>query len=90
MSIPAPAGRPASMRLIRQIRLLVTLIVLASHSPLGAAQGGDLGISLFVGRFTRVAAAQQLDPTKAAQPVTLQLRAVASMLFPSGSSTNAP
>ncbi len=58
------------MRRVAQIRALFTLIMLASYSPLGVADhqescGGYLGISVFTGRFTRIAAAQQFDPTKA-------------------------
>jgi hypothetical protein len=60
------------MRLIARIRVLFTLIVLASYSPLGVAihradiGGGYLGISLFTGRLTRSAATQQFEPTKTA------------------------
>jgi hypothetical protein len=63
------------MRLLAQIRALFTLIVLASHSPLGfaihqaaelPAPMGIVGISMFTARFTRVAAAQAFDPAKAA------------------------
>jgi len=62
------------MRLIAKIRALVTLLVLASHAP--AAHDGYLGISLFVGRFSRVAAAQQFDPTHAASCTGSGLRTV--------------
>ncbi len=58
------------MRLVAQFRALFILIMLASYSPLGVAEqleygGGHLGISVFTGRLTRIAAAQQFDPTKA-------------------------
>jgi hypothetical protein len=74
MSIRLAVVRRVPMRLIIQIRALITLIVLASNSPLGLAiaqvdwgtHGSHLGISLFIGRFTRVAAAQQFDPSRAA------------------------
>ena len=68
------------------------MIVLASHSPVGLALGqletnwgahvAHLGISLFVGRFTRVAAAQQFDPTRAGIsrcPSRFAQRAIAAM-----------
>jgi hypothetical protein len=56
------------MRLVSRIRALFTLIVMISHSPLGwgAELDGQLGVFMFTGRFTRVAAAQQFDPTSAA------------------------
>jgi hypothetical protein len=49
------------MRLLTQIRAVIALLVLASHSPLHPT-----GVSMFVGRFSRVAVAQQFDPAKAA------------------------
>jgi hypothetical protein len=51
------------MRPLLQIRAAVAALVLAGHSPLDM-QTGHLGIALFIGRLTRVAAAQQFDPTK--------------------------
>ncbi len=63
------------MRLIARIRVLFTLIVLANYSPLGvvihrvtgeSAPVGCLGISLFTGRLTRAAAAQQFEPAHGA------------------------
>ena len=71
------------MRLLTQIRALFVLVMLATHSPLGIAiernaaapvpkgsllRIGFLGISTFTGRFTRLEAALQFDPTKAAAP----------------------
>jgi hypothetical protein len=52
------------------MRALVTLIVLANHTPV--AHVDQLGLSLFIGRFTRVAAAQQFDPTRAAVSLPIQ------------------
>jgi hypothetical protein len=60
-----------------RIRALLTLIVLAHYSPLALAThqfseqplpafGGQLGISLFIARRTRVAATEQFEPTRAA------------------------
>jgi hypothetical protein len=62
------------MRLLRQIRALVTMIALASHTPIGHVD--QLGLSLFVGRFTRVAAAQQFDPTRPTVALSLQQRPI--------------
>ena len=58
------------MRLFSQIRALVTMIVLATHTPMGHAD--QLGLSLFIGRFTRVAAAQEFDPTRSSQTLRAQ------------------
>jgi hypothetical protein len=52
------------MRPLAQIRALFTLIVLASQSPLGF-EHSTLGMSVFTGRFTRVAAAQSFDLAQA-------------------------
>jgi hypothetical protein len=58
------------MKLIARIRVLITAVVLASYSPFGLGFGqddsasshaGHLGISIFIGRRTRVAASQQFD-----------------------------
>ena len=51
------------MYLIAQIRVLITVLVLASCAPYGfdADHPSHLALSLFVGRRTRVAAAQQFD-----------------------------
>jgi hypothetical protein len=60
-----------------RIRALLTLIVLAHYSPLALAThqlaeqpapafGGQLGISLFIARRTRVAATEQFEPARAA------------------------
>jgi hypothetical protein len=61
-----------------RIRALLTLLVLAHFSPLALAThqsaeqpvptfgGGQLGISLFIARRTRVAATEQFEPTRAA------------------------
>src|SRR4029079_5176895 len=74
LSIRAAAARPVSMCQIAQIRALITAIVLASFSPFGLAlfhgdqdraHTGHLAISLFIGRRTRVAAAQQFNVTAA-------------------------
>jgi len=86
------------MRLFTQIRALVAMIVLASHSPVGLALGqletdwgahvAHMGISLFVGRFTRVAAAQQFEPTQTGIsrcPSRFVLRAIAAMKDCAGS-----
>ena len=63
------------MCLIVRIRVLVTAIVLASFSPVGLAtghgqpdggHGGHLAVSLFIGRRTRVAAAEQFDVNRPA------------------------
>ena len=57
------------MRLVSRVRALFTLIVLISHSPLGWSaerEGFRPGAFMFIGRFTRVAAAQQFDPASAA------------------------
>ena len=53
------------MYLIAQIRVLITVLVLASCAPYGfdADHPSHLALSLFVGRRTRVAAAQQFDVT---------------------------
>ena len=55
------------MRLFARLRALFTLIALISYSPLGYADSGagQLGVSVFIGRFSRAAAAEALDPTKA-------------------------
>jgi hypothetical protein len=55
------------MRLFARLRALFTLIALVSYSPLGQADSsaGQMGLSVFIGRFSRAAAAQVLDPTKA-------------------------
>src|SRR5690349_24989621 len=75
LSIPTPAPRPTRMCLIVRIRVLVTAIVLASFSPVALAtghgqpdggHGGHLAVSLFIGRRTRVAAAQQFDVNRPA------------------------
>jgi hypothetical protein len=58
------------MCLIARIRALITVMVLASYSPMGLAighespepgHGGHLALSLFIGRRTRVAASQQFE-----------------------------
>lgn len=56
------------MCLIAWIRVLITTMVLASYSPLAIGHGepdaehvGHLSISLFIGRRTRVAAAQHFS-----------------------------
>jgi hypothetical protein len=64
------------MRLFTRIRAFITLIVLMSHSPLavafehahstGAPHVGHFGITLFIGRRTRVAASELFDLTKPA------------------------
>jgi hypothetical protein len=60
------------MRLVAPTRALITAVVLATYSPFGLALGdadavsghaGHLAISIFVGRRTRVAAAQHFDVT---------------------------
>ena len=56
------------------MRALVTLIVLANHTPV--AHVDQLGLSLFIGRFTRVAAAQQFDPTRPAVLLHIQRTSV--------------
>lgn len=48
------------MRLVIFIRASITLVLLASHSPLE-----DHELMVFLGRRTRVAAAEQFDPEKA-------------------------
>src|SRR5262245_23546114 len=62
-SICAMAARPPSMWLIAQIRVLITVVVLAGYSPFGfdTNHPGHLAISLFIGRRTRVAASQHFD-----------------------------
>jgi polyisoprenoid-binding protein YceI len=70
VSIRALVPRPVPMLLFRQLRALLTLIVLANHTPV--AHVDQLGLSLFVGRFTRVAAAQQFDPTRPAVSLSTQ------------------
>jgi hypothetical protein len=64
------------MLLLTRIRASIALLVLMSHSPLAVAfehahaaglpQVGHLGITLFVGRRTRVAASELFDLTKPA------------------------
>jgi hypothetical protein len=56
-----------NMRFFSQLRALFTLIALVSYSPLGNAESGagQMGISVFIGRLSRAATAQVLDPTKA-------------------------
>jgi len=66
------------MRLFTQIRAVIAALVLVMHAPLGG-EFGHLGISLFVGRFTRVAAAQQFDPTRATPREKLVLAQVAAL-----------
>ena len=88
------------MYLIARIRVLFTLIMLASYSPLGvavhhmtdhSAPVGYLGISLFTGRLTRAAAAQQFEPSKAAVsrcPSRYVRKAVADVELASPHTTN--
>jgi hypothetical protein len=56
------------MCLLARIRAVITAVVLASHSPVGAAidhahpaHPGHLAVGLFVGRRTRVAASQAFN-----------------------------
>ena len=54
------------MSLVATIRAVIAALVLVTHSPVGG-HVGPVGLGLFVGRFTRVAAAQQFDPTRATE-----------------------
>jgi hypothetical protein len=66
------------MSLVVTIRAVIAALVLVMHSPVGG-HVGPLGLGLFVGRFTRVAAAQQFDPTRAAPATKSVLAQVAAL-----------
>jgi len=64
------------MGLLFKIRAVIAALLLVMHTSGGPL--GHLGIMLFIGRFTRVAAAQQFDLTRAATCSKLVLAQVAS------------
>jgi hypothetical protein len=66
------------MRLFTRIRAVIAALALVMHAPTGG-EFGHLGISLFIGRFTRVAAAQQFDITRPAPQRKLVLAQVAAL-----------